>query len=204
MEADAAREDITREVIERMLRRRQDIDELRRRAEDQGNFYVPAELPVFIAVRIKGINKVSPAVKKTLELLRLNKVNTATFVKNNKSTKKMLSIVRGHVAYGYPSLELVRELLYKRGFCRVDGARVNLSQSALNFKFGGEITTVEEIVEIIYECAERFSEVNRFLWPFHLHSPTGGFAKKKILDVSEGGSSGNHDALISDLVMRMI
>ena len=52
--------------------RRRERDEIRRRklAKLQGNFYVPDEPKLAFVIRIRGINGVSPRVRKILQLLR--------------------------------------------------------------------------------------------------------------------------------------
>merc|ERR1712055_573099 len=57
---------------------------LRRMAKRDGNFYVPAEAKLAFVIRIRGINQVSPKVKKALQLLRLRQINNGVFVKLNK------------------------------------------------------------------------------------------------------------------------
>merc|ERR1711962_721882 len=57
---------------------------LRRIAKRDGNFYVPAEAKLAFVVRIRGVNQVSPKVKKALQLLRLRQINNGVFVKLNK------------------------------------------------------------------------------------------------------------------------
>merc|ERR1712141_206019 len=52
---------------------------LRRMAKRDGNFYVPAEAKLAFVVRIRGINQVSPKVKKALQLLRLRQINNGVF-----------------------------------------------------------------------------------------------------------------------------
>ena len=43
-------------------------------------------------MRIRGINQVSPKVKKVLQLLRLRQINNGVFIKINKATQNMLRI----------------------------------------------------------------------------------------------------------------
>jgi hypothetical protein len=40
------------------------------------------------------------------------------------------------------------------------------------------IICVEDLVHEIYTVGKHFREANRFLWPFKLNSPNGGFEKK--------------------------
>merc|ERR1712168_1288849 len=54
---------------------------LRRMAKRDGNFHVPAEAKLAFVIRIRGVNQVSPKVKKALQLLRLRQINNGVFVK---------------------------------------------------------------------------------------------------------------------------
>merc|ERR1712035_70382 len=62
--------------------------------------------------------------KKILQLLRLRQIGNATFVKLNKATNMMLNIAQPFITWGYPNLKTVRELIYKRGYGKVNGQRV--------------------------------------------------------------------------------
>ena len=61
-----------------------------------------------------------------LQLLRLRQINNATFVKLNKATLSMLRIADPYIAWGYPNLKSVRELIYKRGFGKLQGPLLDL------------------------------------------------------------------------------
>merc|ERR1712121_363809 len=102
--------------------RAKERDEIRfkRMAKSHGNFYVPAQARLAFVIRIRGVNQVSPKVKKVLQLLRLRQIHNGVFVKLNKSTLNMLRLVEPYVAWGYPNLKSVRELVYKRGFAKVN------------------------------------------------------------------------------------
>jgi large subunit ribosomal protein L7e len=89
---------------------------LRRVAKKEGTLYVPAEAKLAFVVRIKGISKIDPKPRKTLQLLRLIQINNGIFVRLTKATIEMLRIVEPYIAYGYPNLKSVRELIYKRGY----------------------------------------------------------------------------------------
>ncbi|KAI3482819.1 hypothetical protein L1887_54415 [Cichorium endivia] len=78
---------------------------------------------VFV-VRIKGINKIDPKKRKTLQLLRLLQINNGVFIRLTKATSEMLKIVEPFVAYGYPNLKTVRELVYKRGYAKANKQRI--------------------------------------------------------------------------------
>jgi 60S ribosomal protein uL30 len=73
---------------------------LKREAKRHGNFYVPDEPKLAFVIRIRGINGVSPKVRKILQLLRLRQIHNGQFMKLNKATINMLRIVEPYVAYG--------------------------------------------------------------------------------------------------------
>jgi large subunit ribosomal protein L7e len=85
---------------------------LSREAKKSDSLYVPAESKLAFVVRIKGINKIDPKKRKTLQLLRLLQINNGVFIRLTKATMEMLKIVEPFVAYGYPNQKSVRELIY--------------------------------------------------------------------------------------------
>ncbi|CBK24804.2 uncharacterized protein [Blastocystis hominis] len=185
--------------------RRPTVLQGRRDAHNNGHLFCEGEGRLAIVVRIRGINQCSPKVKKTLRLLRLRQIHNAVFVRLNKATMEMLRLVEPYIAYGYPNLKLVRSLIYKRGYAKLNKQRVPLMlneqiEQVLG-KFG--IVSVEDLIHEIYTVGPHFKEANNFLWPFKLNSPNGGFSKK-LRHFNEGGDYGNHEVLIGKLVNRMI
>ena len=78
-----------------------------------------------------SVNGVHPKVRKTLKLLRLRQINNSAFVRLNKATINMLRIAEPYIAWGYPNLKSVRELIYKRGFGKVNKQRIPLTDNAI-------------------------------------------------------------------------
>lgn len=176
----------------------------RRSARINGQIFVPAENKVVFVVRLRGIIGVSPKVKKILQLLRLRQVNNGVFVRINAATLKMLRLVEPYITYGYPNLKSVKDLIYKRGFGKLNGQRVPLSSNTVVEeglgKFG--IVCVEDLVHEIFTCGPNFKEAANFLWPVKLSSPLGGFGKK-LTHFKEGGSCGQQEEKINNLIRRM-
>ncbi|EMD68173.1 hypothetical protein GGP41_001736 [Bipolaris sorokiniana] len=182
-----------------------DIIEAKRAAKRDNSFYVPAEAKLAFVVRIKGINKIDPKKRKTLQLLRLLQINNGVFVKLTKATSEMLKIVEPFVAYGYPNLKTVRELVYKRGYGKVNKQRLPITDNALIEENLGKygITCIEDIIHELYTVGPNFKAVSNFLWPFKLSSPTGGFRTRKFKHFIEGGDLGNREEFINQLVRQM-
>merc|ERR1712179_862588 len=177
---------------------------LRRMAKRDGNFYVPAEAKLAFVIRIRGINQVSPKVKKALQLLRLRQINNGVFVKLNKCSLNMLRLVEPYVAWGYPNLKTIRDLVYKRGFAKVNHQRIPiLNNEVVEGVLGGcDIICVEDLVHEIFTVGENFKKANNFLWPFKLSCPTGGM-RKKTNHFVEGGDHGNREDFVNQLVRKM-
>ncbi|KAL4671603.1 hypothetical protein H8959_004312 [Pygathrix nigripes] len=134
-----------------------------RMARKAGNFYVPAEPKLAFVIRIRGINGVSPKVRKS-----------------------------------------VNELIYKRGYGKINKKRIALTDNALIARSLGKygIICMEDLIHEIYTVGKRFKEANNFLWPFKLSSPRGGM-KKKTTHFVEGGDAGNREDQINRLIRRM-
>jgi len=177
---------------------------LRREAKKQGGFYVAPENKLAFVVRIRGINDMAPQSKKILQLLRLRQINNGVFVRINKATLGLLKRVDPYIAWGYPNLKTVRELVYKRGFGKVNNQRVPLTEnSVVEGALGKQgVICVEDVIHQIYTVGPAFKECNNFLWPFQLSNPNGGLTKKRVHYI-EGGDAGNREENINALVRRM-
>merc|ERR1711976_893100 len=176
----------------------------RRQAKDGGNFYLEAEPKLAIVVRIQGILGVDPKTRKILQLFRLPQLHNATFVRLNDATIKMLRLVEPYVTYGYPNLKTVRELIYKRGFAKVNGQRIPITNNDVIERNLGRfgIICVEDLIHEIYTCGPHFKEANSFLWSFKLSSPKGGYNRKRNHFV-EGGDAGNREKYINSFIQSM-
>lgn len=83
------------------------------------------------SVSPSSIRGVHPRVKQVLRLFRLRQINNGVFVKLNKATVQMLRIAEPYIAWGYPNQKSVRELIYKRGFGKVNKQRIPLSDNSI-------------------------------------------------------------------------
>ncbi len=178
---------------------------LKRVARSQGAFHVPETPKLVFVIRIKGINKLSPKPRKILQLLRLKQINNGVFLKLTKATLNMLRVVEPYVAYGTPNLKSVRELIYKRGFGKVNKQRTPLTDNSIIEAALSKhnVICMEDLVHEIFTVGPAFKEANNFLWPFQLSSPTGGFRTRKAPHFIEGGDHGDREVYINDLIRKM-
>jgi len=176
-----------------------------------GNFFKEEGAKMAIVIRIRGINRVSPKVRKVLQLFRLLQIHNAVFIKMNKATENMLKLVQPYIAYGYPSVDCIRALIYKRGFAKIrhrPGAisRIPIMSSALIEQNLGRcgIETVEDMVHELSTVGKNFTRVSNYLWPFKLNCPKGGYRGRKRRHFLEGGTYGNWEKHIKNLIVRML
>jgi len=186
-------------------RQQRDLLRIKKLTKVQNNFYVPDEPKLAFVIRIRGINGLHPRVRKILQLLRLRQINNGVFVKINKATINMLRIVEPYVAWGYPNMKSIHDLIFKRGYAKVKGQRIPIvDNKIIEDKLGRRnIICIPDLINQIASVGPHFRASTNFLWPFKLNTPTGGWNKKTTHYV-EGGDYGNREKKINDLLRRMI
>ena len=183
---------------------------LKRDARAKGGFYVEPEAKLMFVMRLRGLNDLHPKTRKILQLMRLRQIHNGIFLRVNKATINMLRKVEPYIMFGYPNLKTVRELVYKRGYGKVNKQRIPLTdntliEKALSEKTNGAIICIEDIIHEIYTVGDNFKQANNFLWTFKLSSPSGGFSSKtKLLHFLEGGEAGARGEEINKLIAKMI
>ncbi|XP_041019203.1 60S ribosomal protein L7-2-like [Juglans microcarpa x Juglans regia] len=177
---------------------------LKREAKLKGGFYVDPQAKLLFIIRIRGINAMHPKTRKILQLLRLRQIFNGVFLKVNKATMNMLHRVEPYVTYGYPNLKSVKELIYKRGYGKLNKQRIALTDNSIVEQALGKqgIICTEDLIHEIMTVGPHFKEANNFLWPFKLKAPLGGLKKKRNHYV-EGGDAGNREDYINELIRRM-
>jgi len=178
---------------------------LKARASQQGQVYVEGEPKLLLVVRIKGIRKVPHRARKTMQLLGLNCIHSARFLQANKATLAMLSAAESYLAFGYPSLGLVRDLIYKRGYADINRQRISISSNEIISRHLGQfnILCVEDLIKEIFTVGPNFQKCCKFLSIFRLNSPRKGLVSKKRHFVN-GGSFGLNEKFITQLVSKML
>lgn len=200
-----------------------------------GNLFIKGEPNFICVILIRSLARMPCDLRKTCELLRLSKINNLVIVKNNRAVKRMLEKIKTYVAYGTVSLEVLRELMYKKAMCTTDINRhseasgvkfqkdiaelerkktkhtrkikkyANVTNFSIWNHFQGKYSCIEELIEIIWYGKEDFKQVMKFLTVFHMEPPIKGYSKKKkVLNISEGGASGDWMESLDELVRKMI
>ncbi|KAG0725506.1 60S ribosomal protein L7 [Chionoecetes opilio] len=182
-----------------------------REAKKEGSVIVPAESKLAFVMRIRGphdqyvLHRITcPSVLVCCRLPQQPQPPPAVNM-STKATINMLRIAEPFIAWGYPNLKSIKQLVYKRGFGKIDRRRVPLTNNEMiekSLKSKG-IICVEDLVHEIYTVGDNFQAATNFLWPFKLNNPTGGW-RKKTNHFVEGGAFGNREDQINVLLSRMI
>merc|ERR1711934_439176 len=178
---------------------------MHRQAKAAGNHFVEGEAKLAFVVRIRGLADMHPKTKKILQLMRLRQMNMGVFMKASKAATEMLKRVEPYLSYGYPTLKSVRDLVYKRGYGKINKNRIPLNDNAVVEKGLGKhgIVCMEDLVHEIFTVGPHFREANNFLWPFKLRPAKGGQPKKRK-GYCEGGQAGNREENMNALIQRML
>eukprot|EP00745_Piridium_sociabile_P003820 TRINITY_DN122151_c0_g1_i1.p1 TRINITY_DN122151_c0_g1~~TRINITY_DN122151_c0_g1_i1.p1 ORF type:complete len:265 (-),score=83.16 TRINITY_DN122151_c0_g1_i1:60-800(-) len=181
-----------------------DLLRLKRQARKHSNYYVEPEPRLAFVMRIRGINGVHPRPRKVLQLFRLRQINNGVFVKLNKATLNMLKIAEPYITWGVPNLKTVRELVYKRGYGKVNHQRIPLTDNAIVEKMlgGKDLLCMEDLIHEVFTVGSNFKAASNFLWPFKLNTPNGGW-RRKYNHFNDGGDFGFRDDKINALLRRM-
>ncbi|KAI3838913.1 hypothetical protein MKX03_002689 [Papaver bracteatum] len=95
------------------------------------------------------------------------------FIKVNKATLQMLQRVGPYVLFLYPNLKTVKELIYKRGYGKLNRRRTSLTNNSIIEQGLGkyEIICIEDLVHEIMTVGPHFKKANNFLWTLKLSAP---------------------------------
>eukprot|EP00804_Cyclotella_cryptica_P008012 CCRYP_004539-RA/>CCRYP_004539-RA protein AED:0.21 eAED:0.21 QI:0/0.85/0.75/1/0.57/0.37/8/1655/526 len=147
---------------------------------------------VIFAVLIRPcVHNTPKTVRRTLSTLRLRRVQEGVFLRYTPSMRKMLHLVEPYVLYGIPSVETISDLVHRRGYCRVEGKRVQISDNNVIEQQLGNVglICVEDLIQVLSsgeggQEENLFQAVSKFLWPFRLSSRKSKF-QKRMLDLKD-------------------
>ncbi|OMO99054.1 Ribosomal protein L7, eukaryotic [Corchorus capsularis] len=182
-----------------------DLIRMKQRAKRPKSMVPEPKSKLLFIIRIQGSSDMHPKTRKILYSLRLRRVFSGVFVKASEGVIEKLQKVEPYVTYGYPNLKNVKELIYKKGYARIDKKAVpltdnNVIEQALG-KYG--IICIEDMVHEIANVGPHFKEVNHFMGPLMLSKPEEGVIKGKKQPYKEGGDAGDREEAINDLISKM-
>lgn len=161
---------------------------------------------VVFVIRVRDHHGASPMVKRALSRLRLRKINEGVFIRYDAGARKLLHLVEPYVVYGPPLKSVVEDLVERRGFGKIDGKRVALSDNTIIEQALGQecgVICAEDLVHEICEAGDEFSKVTKFLWPFRLSHKTTHF-ERETLRFTQGKDYGDKGEDINDFIRQVL
>lgn len=167
---------------------------------------------VVFAVLIRPCLHDAPkTVRRTLSTLRLRRVQEGVFLRYTPTVRKMLHLVEPYVLYGIPSVETISDLVHRRGYCRVEGKRVQISDNNVIEEQLGNVglICVEDLIQALSSSEEEvddikmFQAVSKFLWPFRLSSRKSKF-QRRMLDLKDGKLYGDQGEAMNGYIREML
>jgi large subunit ribosomal protein L30 len=130
-------------------------------------------------------------------MLRLEKNNTATLIKESSSYTGMLQKVKDYITWGEPSKENIKLLLEKRG--KLIGDK-KITDDALK-ELGYE--NIEKLSNALHIGEIEITQLNRIKPFFRMHPPKKGFKKTVKRPFKDRGELGYRGEAINELIVRM-
>jgi large subunit ribosomal protein L30 len=148
-------------------------------------------------VRIRGGVDAQKTVEATLEMLRMERNNYATILKESPSYTGMLRKVKDYITWGEPDVETVKTLLEKRGKLPGDEKVTDEALKGLGYE------SVEHLANAIVAGEVEFSQLNGVKPFFRMHPPKKGFKRTVKRPYNDHGELGYRGEAINELIKRM-
>lgn len=163
---------------------------------------------IFCTLIRPAVHTTPKTVRRTLSTLRLRKVHEGVFLQYTPAVRKMLHLVEPYVLYGVPSVETIGDLVRRRGFCKIDGKRVQISDNNIIEEQLGDagLICVEDLIAVLTSKEigdEAFGRVSKFLWPFRMSARKSKF-QKRLLDLKDGKLYGDQGEVMNGYIREML
>lgn len=152
---------------------------------------------IIFVVRIRGGVDAQKTVEATLTMLRMEKNNYATILKENQSYKGMLQKAKDYLTWGEPDIETVKLLLEKRA--RLLGDKKVTNEALKNLGYDN----LEKLSKSIITGEVEFSQLNGIKPFFRMHPPKKGFKRTVKRPYNDHGELGYRGEAINELIKRM-
>lgn len=142
-----------------------------RRVIMKNNFFenVDEEEPKLLVVMRHRAHKIaSKECSLILNNLGLHRLHTTVLLKNNAESLALLKLVEPYVTFGYPTIQTVRDLIFKHGFLRINGKRTAINSNKLIEDHLGQhgCICIEDIVHDLFTVTDNFKHIRGLLLPF--------------------------------------
>jgi len=149
-------------------------------------------------IRLKGQVGVPYNVKRTLELLKLERINQAIVTKKSPEILGMLRKASTHLTWGEIDENTMKRLLVKRG-----NVKGNNKISDDNIGKYSVFKNLDDYLKAFFSYKAELRDIKTLKVPFRLTPPKKGHEGIKRF-YTQGGAMGYRGENINDLLLRMI
>lgn len=129
---------------------------------------------IYAVIRVRGTIHVKPKIKKTLELLRLNRVNHCVLLDENEVIKGMLQVAKDYITWGEINKDMLIKLLRYRGRLKGDKPLTDeYLKSSTSYK------DINSLADAILNGEIKYKELPEIKPLFRLHPPRKGYKSIK-------------------------
>ncbi|MBN1681945.1 50S ribosomal protein L30 [Candidatus Bathyarchaeota archaeon] len=152
---------------------------------------------MLLVIRIRGGIDVPKKIEDTLMMLRVDRNNYATLIKNTPSYNGMLKKAKDYITWGEPTLDTIKTILEKRGKLVGDKKITNENLSQLGYP------NIDNLAESITNGELDLTYMNGIKPFFRMHPPKKGFKRTVKRAYTDHGELGYRGEAINELALRM-
>jgi len=153
---------------------------------------------VFAVVRVRGTINLKPDIKRTLQLLRLNRTNHCVLLEENNYSEGMLHIAKDYITWGEVDKNLLSNLILSRG--KITGDK-DLTEDYI--KSATSHNNIEKLAQAIINNKFKYKDIPDVKPIFRLNPPKKGYEGIKRSFINKG-ALGYRGKEINKLISRMI
>jgi len=153
---------------------------------------------VSVVIRLKGTISTKPKIKRTLELLNLQRTHHAAVLPENPVTEGMLRVVKDYVTWGEVDAKLLADIIRKRG--ELTGHKPVTDEYIKNHS---KYKSVDEFASAISKGEAKYTDLPDIKPIIRLPPPKKGYRSLKR-SFNDGGDLGYRGKEIATLIERML
>lgn len=126
------------------------------------------EPKLLVVIRHRAHKIASKECALILKSLGLGRIHNTVLLKNTAESLALLKLVEPYIIYGYPTIQTVRDLIFKHGFLKINGKRTAINSNKLIEDHLGQFgcICIEDIVHDLFTVSDNFKNVRSMLLPF--------------------------------------
>ena len=150
-------------------------------------------------LRVRGAHGMRRTIQRTLHLMNLYSVNSATILRSTPIIRGMLQKSKDYISFGPISEDILKNVLKKRA--RLTG---NKMLTDTHVRQTTVYKSIDDLAKAIYQGKIQLKEVKDLKPVFRLHPPIGGYPGSIKKPVGAGGTLGNVGSKINIYLKKMI